>query len=111
MTLGEISNAVPDCVVAAWVDTRTGAVRDHHAVRDDAFIPAALEAATEVMRSRERPPRMVLLSARHVHMFHRMAHDPHRVLVVICERSPNIGLAVALVRTFAQREAEAEAAR
>jgi hypothetical protein len=61
--LDEIAGAVPDCVVAAWVDTRTGAVRDQHAVRDHGFIGAALEAATEVMRSRERPPRMVLLSA------------------------------------------------
>lgn len=105
MTLDEISNAVPDCVVAAWVDTLSGAVRAQHVARAEAFIPAALEAATEVMRSRERPPRMVLLSARHVHMFHRMASDPHRVLVVICERSANIGLAVALVRTFAEAAA------
>lgn len=105
--LAEISGQVPDCVVAAWVDTRTGAVRERHVERPATFIDAALEAATEVMRSRERPPRMVLLSARHVHMFHRMAHDPHRVLVVICERSPNIGLAVALVRSFADAEAAA----
>ena len=103
--LAEISSAVPDCVVAAWVDTRTGAVRDQHVARPDPFVAAALEAATEVMRSRERPPRMVLLSRRHVHMFHRMTSDPHRVLVVICERSPNIGLAVALVRSFAEAEA------
>jgi hypothetical protein len=100
--LAEISDAVPDCVVAAWVDTRTGAVRDRHVVRDDGFVAAALEAAIEVMASRERPPRMVLLSARHVYMFHRIANDPHRVLVVICERSLNIGLAVALVRSYAE---------
>ncbi len=103
--LAEIAGAVPDCVVAAWVDTRTGAVREQHVVRDDGFIAAALDVATEVMASRERPPRMVLLSARHVYMFHRVANDPHRVLVVICERSPNIGLAVALVRSFAEAAA------
>lgn len=99
--LSDVTSAVPDCVVAAWVDTRTGAVRDQHVVREAPFIAAALDAATEVMRSRERPPRMVLLSQRHVHIFHRMTADPHRVLVVICERSANIGLAVALVRSFA----------
>jgi hypothetical protein len=105
--LPEIAGAVPDCVVAAWVDTRTGAVRDQHVVHDHGFVAGALEAAIEVMRSRERPPRMVLLSARHVYMFHRMVHDPHRVLVVICERAANIGLAVARVRAFALAEAEA----
>lgn|GEM_PF-5684927 len=105
--LPEIASAVPDCVVAAWVDTRTGAVREQHVVQDEAFVAQALEAATEVMRSRERPPRMVLLSARHVYMFHRMISDPHRVLVVICARSANIGLAVALVRSFAAAEAAA----
>jgi len=105
--LPEIAGAVPDCVVAAWVDTRTGAVREQHVVHDASFVGPALEAATEVMRSRERPPRMVLLSARHVYMFHRMVSDPHRVLVVICQRSANIGLAVALVRSFAEAEAAA----
>ncbi|MBC7978880.1 MAG: hypothetical protein H7138_28175 [Myxococcales bacterium] len=103
--LAEISGAVPDCVVAAWVDTRTGAVREQHVARDDGFIATALEVATEVMASRERPPRMVLLSAGHVYMFHRVANDPHRVLVVICERSSNIGLAVAFVRSFAEAAA------
>jgi hypothetical protein len=105
--LPQIASAVPDCVVAAWVDTRTGAVRDQHVLGEPGFVGTALEAATEVMRSRERPPRMVLLSARHVYMFHRMVSDPHRVLVVICERSANIGLAVALVRSFAEAEAAA----
>jgi hypothetical protein len=102
--LVEIAGAVPDCVVAAWVDIRTGAVREQHVVFPDPWIPSALDAAIEAMRSRERPPRMVLLSARHVHMFHRVANDPHRVLVVICSRSPNIGLAVALVRSYAGAE-------
>lgn len=99
--LSEVANAVPGCVVAAWVDTRTGAVRDQHVVAEASFIASALDAATEVMRSRERPPRMVLLSQRHVHIFYRLSADPHRVLIVICERSANIGLAVALVRSFA----------
>jgi hypothetical protein len=103
--LEAISERAPGCIIAAWVDTRTGAVLAQHAMRDDPFIAEALDAATEIMRSRERPPRMVLLSARHVHIFHRTAHDPNRVLVVICERSSNLGLAVALVRSLIDGEA------
>jgi hypothetical protein len=97
--LPEIAGAVRDCVVAAWLDTRVGAVIEQHVVRAGPFIEPALDAATELMRLGERPPRMVLLSPRHVHILHRTPRDPHRVLAVICERSPNI--AVALVRAFA----------
>jgi hypothetical protein len=103
--LAVIAARVPDCVVAAWVDIRTGAVLAQHALRSDPFIAHALDAATEVMRSRERPPRMVLMSARHIHIVQRAAHDPNRVLVVICERSANLGLAVALVRALIDAEA------
>jgi hypothetical protein len=94
-----------DCIVAAWVDIRTGAVIAQHAASDDAFIAPALEAAIEIMRSAERPPRMVLLSEHHVHIVHRNANDPYRVLVVICRRSPNLGLAVSLVRGLMEAEA------
>lgn len=107
--LAELAGAVADCIVAAWVDVRTGAVLERHVVRDGPEVGSALDAAAEVMRSRERPPRIVLLSARHIHILQRMADDPRRALVVICERSPNIGLAVALVRTFASAAASAEA--
>jgi hypothetical protein len=103
--LTELADAVRDCIVAAWVDTRTGAVVEKHVVQDGPSIGSALDAATEVMRVRERPPRMVLMSARHVHVIQRLAIDPRRALVVICERSPNIGLTVALVRAFADPEA------
>jgi len=102
--LHAIADSVGRFVAAAWVDTRTGAVLVKHVVHDEAFVAPALDAATEVMRSPERPPRMVLLSTRHVHIIQRLTRDPHRVLVVICERSPNLGLACALVR--AQAEAE-----
>jgi hypothetical protein len=101
----DIAGAVHDCIAAAWVDTRTGAVLEKHVAKDGAFVGPALDAATEVMRLRERPPRMVLMSSRYIHIVQRLALDPRRVLVVICERSPNIGLAVALVRKFAETEA------
>ena len=104
MPLTAIVERVQDCVVAAWVDIRTGSVIAQHPPRTDAFIAPAIDAAIEVMRSRERPPRMVLLSLRHVHIVQRTTRDPNRVLVVICERSPNVGLAVAIVRM--QIEAE-----
>jgi hypothetical protein len=103
--LRAFAERVPDCVVAAWVDTRTGAVLAQHARSADPFVAQALDAATEVMRSRERPPRMVLLSARHVHIVQRAARDANRVLVVICERSANLGLAVAIVRSLLDADA------
>jgi len=107
--LAELAASVTDCVVAAWIDARTGAVLARYTADGgqplDTALDAALDAATEVMRSRQRPPRMVLLSARHVHIIHRLAADPRRALIVICERSPNIGLAVALTRKFAEAEA------
>jgi hypothetical protein len=99
--LADIASAVTDCIVAAWVDVRTGALLEQHVVRDSPLVAPALDAAAEVMRSRERPPRMVLLSTHHIHIVQRVAHPPCRALVVVCERSPNIGLAVALVRAFA----------
>ena len=102
--LPDIAGAVRDCIVAAWIDTRTGAVLERHVLRDGPLVATALDAATEVMRSRERPPRMVLLSPRHVHIVQRLPADPRRALVVICERSPNIGLALALVRAFIEPE-------
>jgi hypothetical protein len=102
--LAAISERVTDCLVAAWVDIRTGAVVEQRVARPDPFVASALDAAIEVMRSRERPPRMVLLSARHVHIVQRTAHDPHRALVVICERSPNLGLAVSTVRMLLEAE-------
>jgi archaeosine-15-forming tRNA-guanine transglycosylase len=109
--LETISERLGDCLVAAWVDTRTGDVIEQHAPDprlaslppDDGFITSALDAAAEVMRSRERPPRMVLLSAHHVHIVQR-ARDTHRVLVVVCERSPNLGLAVSVVRALVETE-------
>jgi hypothetical protein len=99
--LVDIASAVADCIVAAWVDARTGALLEQHVVHDGPLVAPALDAAAEVIRSRERPPRMVLLSAHHMHIVQRVAHEPRRALVVVCERSPNIGLAVALVRAFA----------
>ena len=101
--LQDISERLDDCVVAAWVDTHTGNVIEQHTARSDLFVSSALDAATEVMRSRERPPRMVLLSERHVHIVQR-SRDAHRVLVVVCERSPNLGLAVSMVRAMLDAE-------
>lgn len=104
MSLATVLERV-DCVVAAWVNTRTGAVLDQLASRSEAFIAPALDAAIEMMRSPERPPRMVLLSPRHIHIVQRTANDPYRVLVVICDRSPNLGLAVSIVRGLMDAEA------
>jgi hypothetical protein len=108
--LADIAGAVRDCVVAAWIDARTGDVIERHdppRAHADELVAPALDVAAEIMRSRERPSRMVLLSPHHVHIVQRMAGEAHRVLVVICERTPNIGLAVAHVRAFADAFVEA----
>lgn len=99
MSLAEICGTVHDYIAAAWIDTRAG-ILQHHALRDEPFIAPAFEAAREVMSSLERPPHMVLLTARHVHIAQRMTSDPRRVLVVICERPANLGLAVAGFRSI-----------
>jgi len=98
--LAEICATMDHCLAAAWVDTRTRVVLEQRATRDDAFIAPVLEAVTEAMSSRERPPRMVLLSADHVHIAQRLTRDPHRVLVVICARAANLGLVVAVIRSI-----------
>lgn len=103
--LGEFAGTVRDCIVVAWVDARTGEVIEQHVARPGPEVEPALDAAIEVMRSRARPQRMVLLSARHVHIVQRLPSERRRVLVVICARTPNIGFAVALVRTFVEAEA------
>ncbi len=104
MSLAELAGQLDACVVAAWIDVRTGGVIAQHMAGADPFAGAALAVAAEVMRSRERPPRAVLLSERHVHIMQR-GRDPQRALVVVCERSANLGLAVSLVRSVADAEA------
>jgi hypothetical protein len=114
--LHELADRISDIIVAAWVDARTGIVIEHHTPPSPTgahgadFVGSVLDAAGEVMRLRERPPRMVLLAARHVHIVQRTAHDPSRVLVVVCERSANLGMAVSLVRSLVDRAAESGAA-
>lgn len=103
--LAELALRLEDVVVAAWLDVRTGEVLDQHATCNDLFVSSSLDAATEMMRTRERPPRMVLLAERHVHIVHRTTKDPHRVLVVIMGRTPNLGMALALVRQMAEATA------
>jgi hypothetical protein len=102
--LDEVAARIDDCVVAAWVDIRTGDVVEQRPLRSEPIESPALDAAIEAMRSRERPPRMVMLSARHVHVIQRTAHDPNRVLVVICGRSSNLGLAVSQIRMLMEAE-------
>lgn len=102
MTLVELAERVPDCILAAWVDARTGATLERHARRDDAEIDRMLDVVIEIVRSPERPAHTVLLAPRQVFIARRAAGDRHRVIVVVCERSPNLGLAVALVRSAAE---------
>lgn len=83
------------------MDARTGAILGRCAIRDDGDVELVLETVIEIVRSPERPPHTVLLAPKQVYIARRSLRDLHRVLVVVCARSPNLGLAVALVRSAA----------
>ena len=104
--LTAIAEHVPDCVVAAWVDARTGEMLHHHA-RSDESAAAVIDPVIEILRSPERPRSLVLLAARRVYIAHKVRRLAHRVLVVVCERSANLGVAVALVRAHADSGGDA----
>ena len=97
MKLGEILERVPSSVLAAWIDSRTGATLEKQAANMRPGDSVGLEAVTEIVCSPDRPRRMVLMSAEVVFIAQRPTADSHRVLVVMCERTPNLGLAVVLV--------------
>jgi hypothetical protein len=103
MKLDEILERVPNAKVAAWIDSRSGATLEKLAVGPSGFAGvsagavAGLEAVTEMVCSPDRPRRMVLMSASEVYIAQRPAADSHRVLVVVCQRTPNVGISVVLV--------------
>lgn len=97
MRLAEVLERVPNSVLAAWIDSRTGATLEKQAAAGRSSNTVGLEAVTEIVCSPDRPRRMVLMSAGEVFIAQRPAPDSHRVLVVVCTRSPNVGLSVVLV--------------
>jgi hypothetical protein len=100
MTLDQVLERVPNSRLAAWIDSRNGATLEQLAAGTaavDAATVAGLEAVTEIVCSPDRPRRMVLMSASDVYIAQRPAADSHRVLVVVCRRTPNLGIAVVLV--------------
>lgn len=107
MTLAEITERVPNCVVAAWIDARTGGVIEQRAVAETTRVGEVLETVIEIVRSPERPLHAVLLSREHVYITRRARAQAKRVLVVVCGRSPNLGVAIALVRALVDADAEA----
>jgi len=103
--LARIASELPGCVATAAIDTRTGAVLSQHIESDDPFAAQALAVAIEAARACERPPRMVVLSERHIQILQRRKHEPHCVFVALCARSPNLGFAVALMSSLIAAEA------
>jgi hypothetical protein len=98
--LAELVERVDELVVAAWLDTRTGRVLVQRPIEVDPFAAAAIEVAAELLMSPERPARLVLLSADHVHILHRTTDQAHRAVAVVCRRSANLGMMVAIVRSL-----------
>lgn len=99
--LADVVLHVPDCLAAAWIDGRTGELLDRH-VASHANVDGAVETVIEIIRSAERPQQLVLLGAQLVYIARRVNHDGHRVLVVVCERSSNLGMACAMVRAHTE---------
>lgn len=102
MRLDEILERIPNAVLAAWVDSRTGNTLEKLAVGPSglagvsAAVTAGLEALNEIVCSPDRPRRMVLMSDHEVYIAQRPAADSHRVLIVVCTRSPNVAMSVVL---------------
>ena len=98
MRLDQVLERVPNSVLAAWIDSRTGATLDRLAAAEaGASATLGLEAVTEIVCSPDRPRRMVQMSASEVYIAQRPVADSHRVLVVVCSRTPNVGISVVLV--------------
>ena len=106
MRLDQVLERVPNSVLAAWIDSRTGATLDRMASAGaGASATLGLEAVTEIVCSPDRPRRMVLMSASEVYIAQRPVADSHRVLVVVCSRTPNVGISVVLVGVCASEGA------
>lgn len=101
MNLEQLAERVPACVTAAWVDVRTGSILEQRTVRDPARVEQVFDAVVELVRSPERPRCTVLLARDHVYIARRPDGQDRHVIVVVCERSPNLGVAVALVNAAA----------
>jgi hypothetical protein len=97
MKLAEVLDRVPNAVMAAWIDSRTGATLERAAEGAQESATVGLEALTEIVCSPDRPRRMVLMSAGEVYIAQRPTEDSHHVLVVVCTRAPNVALSVVLV--------------
>lgn len=96
MKLSDIIERVPDCLAAAWVDVRTGALADKRDLSRSSHVAFGLEAMASILCSPDRPERTVMLSRTHVFIANR-CRDAARVLLVCCSRAANIGFAIAAV--------------
>ena len=105
MRLDQVLERVPNSVLAAWIDSRTGATLDRMSAGAGQSATLGLEAVTEIVCSPDRPRRMVLMSASEVYIAQRPAADSHRVLIVVCNRTPNVGISVVLVGVCASEGA------
>jgi hypothetical protein len=50
-----------------------------------------LFAAIEMLRSREKPGQVLVLSERHVHLYERVSAEPHIAFVLVGVRPKNLG--------------------
>lgn len=102
MRLDEVLERIPNAVLAAWIDSRTGETLEKLAVGPAGLagvapgVVAGLEALNEIVCSPDRPRRMVLMSDHEVYIAQRRAADSHHVLIVVCARSPNVAMSVVL---------------
>ena len=99
-------------VLAARVDVRRGEIVERHRVGDGLgeHEDDVLLAALEMLRTQERPRRLFVLSEKHVHLYRRETHEPNLAVVMVAERSLNLGLVLAELGAASNAASAADAA-
>jgi hypothetical protein len=94
--------------LAAQVNLVRGDVVERFAADGGSGVPEeddVLLAAIEILRSREKPGQVLVLSDRHVHLYERLPVAPHLAFVLVGERPRNLGFLLAGLRALRACEA------
>jgi hypothetical protein len=93
--------------LAAQVNLVRGDVVERFVADGGSGVPEeddVLLAAIEILRSREKPGQVLVLSDRHVHLYERSPAEPHLAFVLVGERHKNLGSLLAGLRAIRARE-------
>jgi hypothetical protein len=90
-----VFDGAPTWVLAARVELRRGAVLERQCAPGGSGIAeedSVLFAAIEMLRSKDAPKRVFLLTEHHVHLYEIAADDPSLATVLVAPRAQNLGL-------------------